>query len=191
MTSQKAIVALVVAFFIIVSGCKEKDKDGGSAKDSIQTVTKVGQKERNDIQKPERTENVRESSGVDMWKYGATDVSIIKLISNPEKFDGKYVRLIGFVRVAFEGDAIYLHEDDYKYGLTKNGLWLNLIKDTYEKQSRKFDRKYVLVEGTFSAKDRGHMGLYSGAIENIKRFQVWPMTGGKVHPMDIGPNKVK
>jgi len=76
-----------------------------------------------------------------------TDVSIIQLISNPEKFDGKYVRLIGFVRLEFEGDAIYLHEDDYKYGLTRNGLWLDVSEDYYRKDRQKFDQKYVLVEG--------------------------------------------
>jgi hypothetical protein len=173
MTRQKVITVLLLALVIIISGCKGKDKAEVTAKDSVQTATNIGEKKSHDTQKPEKTEKARESSTVDSWRDGATDVSIIQLISNPEKFDGKYVRLIGFVRVAFEDDAIYLHEEDYKYGLTKNGVWLNLTKDIYEKQSRKFDRKYVLVEGTFSAKDRGHMGLFSGAIENIKRLQPW------------------
>jgi hypothetical protein len=173
MKRQKVITALGLALFIIVSGCKGKDRIEAPAKDSAQTATNIGEKKSHDTQKLEKTEEARESSAVDVWRDGATDVSIIQLISNPEKFDGKYVRLIGFVRVAFEGDAIYLHEDDYKYGLTKNGLWLNLTKDIYEKEGQKFDRKYVLVEGTFSAKNRGHMGLFSGGIDNIKRFEVW------------------
>ena len=164
MAGHKVIIILVTALFIIVASC--------IAKDSVQTASNLGEKKSYDTQKLEKKENTSESSAIE-WMEGVTDVSIIQLISNPEKFDGKYVRLIGFVRVEFEGDAIYLHEDDYKYGLTKNGLWLNLTKDIYEKQSRKFDRKYVLVEGTFNAKHRGHMGLFSGAIENIKRFEVW------------------
>jgi hypothetical protein len=110
---------------------------------------------------------------VNSTDQAAASVSIIQLISSPEKFDGKYIRLIGFVRLEFEGDAIYLHEDDYKYGLTRNGLWLSLTEGCCGKDARTFDQKYVLVEGTFSAKNHGHMGLFSGAIENIKRFQVW------------------
>ena len=159
MEKHKVIIALGLALFIIVTSCIGKNRIEVTAKDSVQTAT-------------------NESSPIE-WREDVTDVSIIQLISNPEKFDGKYVRFIGFVSVAFEGDAIYLHEDDYKYGLTKNALWLSLTKDIYEKQSRKFDRKYVLVEGTFSARNRGHMGLYSGAIENIKRFEVWKIKNGR------------
>ncbi len=121
----------------------------------------------------EKTKNASESSAVNSTGEGIIDVSVIQLISNPEKFDGKYVRLIGFVRLEFEGNAIYLHEDDYKYGLTRNGLWLSLTEGCCGKDVRIFDQKYVLVEGTFSAKNQGHMGLFSGAIEKIKRFQVW------------------
>jgi hypothetical protein len=95
------------------------------------------------------------------------DVSIIRLIATPEKFDGKYVRVVGFVSLEFEGTAIYLHKDDYQYKLIKNCLWLNLDSDT-ARAFEKFDQKYVMVEGTFNAKNRGHLDLSSGALENIK-----------------------
>jgi len=32
-----------------------------------------------------------------------TDVTLIQLIANPEKFDGKLIRVIGFLRLEFEG----------------------------------------------------------------------------------------
>ncbi len=101
-----------------------------------------------------------------------TDVSIIQLVATPEKYHGKFVRVIGFVRLEFEGNAIYLHHEDLKYGLTKNGLWLS-VTDQIRKDRDKYTDKYVLVEGTFNSQNHGHMGLNSGAIENIKRFQVW------------------
>jgi hypothetical protein len=31
-----------------------------------------------------------------------------------------------------------------------------------------------LVTGTYNAKNRGHMGLFSGAIEHITRYAPWP-----------------
>ena len=34
------------------------------------------------------------------------DVSIVQLIAQPEKFEGKRVRFIGFLRIEFEGNAI-------------------------------------------------------------------------------------
>jgi hypothetical protein len=130
-------------------------------------------------QKTENPKNSSESPALNPTDDRVTDVSIIQLISNPEKFDGRYVRIIGFVRLEFEGDAIYLHHDDYKYGIYSNGLWLNITKGCCGKDLKSADRKYVLVEGTFDIKNKGHMGLWSGSIKNIKRFQVWSDMNGK------------
>jgi hypothetical protein len=99
------------------------------------------------------------------------DVSLIQLIANPKDYDGKNVRVIGFVRLEFEGNAIYLHEDDFKHGVMKNGLWLDAPKEMFEKQAD-FNQKYVLIEGTFNAKMTGHLGLWSGSIQKITRFQL-------------------
>jgi hypothetical protein len=35
-------------------------------------------------------------------------VSLIQLIANPEKYDGKQVAVVGFLRLEFEGNALYL-----------------------------------------------------------------------------------
>ena len=99
-------------------------------------------------------------------------VSIVRLISTPRQFHGARVRIIGFVRLQFEGNAIYLHEDDDKHAIHKNGLWLS-ITDEIEKNRKSFDGRYVLVEGTFDARHSGHHGAYSGEIKNITRFRVW------------------
>ena len=99
-----------------------------------------------------------------------TSASLVQLIANPTAYDGKFVRVIGFASVKFEGTAVYLHQDDYKYHITKNGLWLAIDSE----QQQKFDQRYVLIEGTFDAESFGHRGLYSGAIRDIKRLQAWP-----------------
>ena len=57
------------------------------------------------------------------------DVSLIQLIAQPEKFEGTRVRLIGFLRIEFEGNAIYLHREDFDHGIAKNGLWVDLPID--------------------------------------------------------------
>ncbi len=100
------------------------------------------------------------------------DVSLIQLIANPKEYDGKFVRAIGFVRLEFEGNAIYLHQEDDKFGIYKNGLWIEVTDDIH-KRHNEFDRKYVLLEGTFNAKMKGHMGLFSGSIQKIKRIEDW------------------
>src|SRR4026207_991872 len=86
-----------------------------------------------------------------------TTASIVQLIANPKEYDGKLVRVIGFASVEFEGTAVYLHQDDYKYDIPKNGLWLALDVEG----QKQFDGKYVLIEGTFDAEHKGHRGLFS------------------------------
>ena len=78
------------------------------------------------------------------------DVSLVRLIANPKDYDGKVVRVIGFMRLEFEVDGIYLHQDDYKHSIYKNGLWIDAGEDMHKRKAE-LDQKYVLVEGTFNA----------------------------------------
>ncbi|MFL5386343.1 MAG: hypothetical protein ACJ8GN_27815 [Longimicrobiaceae bacterium] len=100
------------------------------------------------------------------------DVSIIQLIARPEQFDGRKVRVIGYLWLEFEGNAIYLSEGDQKHGLTKNGLWVDFARGTLE-TGREYSGHYVLVEGIFRAGRHGHMSLWSGTIEGITRATLW------------------
>ena len=54
------------------------------------------------------------------------DVSMIQLLGTPEKFDSKFIRVYGFLRLEFEGKALYLHKEDYSQGLTKNSVWVDV-----------------------------------------------------------------
>lgn len=100
-----------------------------------------------------------------------TNVSLIQLIANAEKYDGKLVQIQGYLRIDFEGTAVYLHREDYQNGLTKNGLWANV---SLAPEQMKFDQQYVLIEGIFDAHNKGHLGLWSGAIKDLKRVDLWP-----------------
>ena len=99
-----------------------------------------------------------------------TRVSLVQLIANPNEYDGKFVRVIGFVSVEFEGTAVYLHQEDFKYDITQNAIWLEMDFE----RNKKLNQRYVLIEGTFDADHNGHRGLFSGSIKDIKRLQVWP-----------------
>jgi hypothetical protein len=101
------------------------------------------------------------------------DVSLLQLIAQPEKFEGKRVRFIGFVRIEFEGNAIYLHREDFDHGITKNGLWVALPADMTKQQQDEVNMHYVICVGVFTAKWQGHMGLFSGEIRNVRRLQLW------------------
>lgn len=108
------------------------------------------------------------------------DVSIVRLIATPEAFDGKRVRVHGFVRVEHEGTAVYLHREDFERSLTKNGLWLQ-ANDVAAPGSREaaVQNRYALIEGRFSAKETGHRGLWSGSIRDISRMEPWEFERAK------------
>ncbi len=100
------------------------------------------------------------------------DVSMIQLIANPSQYDGTSIRLIAFLNLEFEGDALYLHREDFVKSLPSNAISISLT-DQQSRSSKKLSGGYVLVEGIFSAKDKGHFGMFSGSIQQITRIQSW------------------
>jgi hypothetical protein len=100
----------------------------------------------------------------------ALPVSMIRLLANPEKYHGKRVIVEGYMRLEFEGDAIYFHEEDYKKGLSSNSFWLDVSVEQLKKY-RRINNQYVFIEGVFDAKHFGHMGMFSGEIKRISRIQ--------------------
>jgi hypothetical protein len=100
------------------------------------------------------------------------DVTMVQLIANPDSFDGEFIRVIGFLRLQFEGNVLYLHREDYERSILGNGIWVDVTSEGW-KQDHMLDSKYVVIEGFFSSTSRGHMGAWSGSITNIRRAEVW------------------
>jgi hypothetical protein len=94
-------------------------------------------------------------------------LSLVQLIATPERYDGKFVRVWGYVKLEHEGSAVYLHKEDFEQALTRNGLWLT------GPEHGEVSDCYALVEGRFDAKDQGHRSLWSGAIDRVSRLQRW------------------
>ncbi len=101
------------------------------------------------------------------------NATMVQLIANPQKFDGKLIRVIGFLRLEFEGNVLYLHREDYENNILGDGIWVNVTPEM-KKQSDALNMNYVLLEGFFTSRDRGHMSLWSGTITQIRRAQPWP-----------------
>jgi hypothetical protein len=97
------------------------------------------------------------------------EASLIQIIANPKDFDGKLVRVQGFVRLEHEGTAVYLHREDWEHSLYRNGLWIEADEDPPKEGS--VNNSYALIEGVFRASPKGHMGLWSGSIDKISRME--------------------
>ena len=56
-------------------------------------------------------------------------VSMINLISNPERYHKKEIMIKGYYTVQFEEHAIYFSEDGYKIGSSSNAILLDISKE--------------------------------------------------------------
>ncbi len=107
-------------------------------------------------------------------------VSIVQLIATPEKFDGKLISVIGFLRLEHEGYLLYLGKEYYDNVVLANALWVDATEDM-GKNREKLELKYVKIVGTFRA---GHekRNLFSpGGITDIKNCQFW---SDPAHPLE-------
>ena len=106
------------------------------------------------------------------------NVSLIQLIATPEDFNGKKVRVSGFLHVKFEDSVLYLSKDHADHIMGRNGLWIDYSQniDTFPEDIEDiiyFDGKAVTLEGIFIFEDEmghGHFGLNSGMISETDRI---------------------
>jgi len=101
------------------------------------------------------------------------DVSLVHLSANPTEYHGELVRVIGFCRLEFEGNALYPHREDFERGIAKNAVCLSVGWPVPEPR-RQLSDGCVLVEGTFDGEARGHRRAFSGELRNISRMGRWP-----------------
>ena len=105
----------------------------------------------------------------------AIDVSLVNLIATPDIYHEKIVRVIGVFRLRFEGNALFLSQDDYKHNIHKNSIWISpdlkaLKSDLSTLQQ--LNGQYVLIEGTFDKNKTEHMGLNSGSLQKVTRIML-------------------
>ncbi len=107
------------------------------------------------------------------------DVGMVTLLADPKRYDGKFIRTHGFLSLEFEGDALFMHEDDHRYGLTKNSFALRLSKSRQE-QLKGINLRYVVIEGVMKADGLEQADKWDSAIGAITRLELWPIDRGPV-----------
>jgi len=105
-------------------------------------------------------------------------VSMVELLANSEKYDGKPIRVIGFTLVSPVTALIYPSHVDYEHHIRPNAIVLVLDRVAKRpgyimKKNDKVQRQYSIIEGTFKADRRYRNLTYGGKIENITSFEVW------------------
>lgn len=98
-------------------------------------------------------------------------VSLVRLLATPERYDGRRVRVSGFLTLGFEDLGVHLDENAYEAGLRMNALWLDPPNWLTPTATRKLNRRYGEVAGTFDASEHGHMGVYAAALTDLRRIE--------------------
>ena len=103
----------------------------------------------------------------DLWRNH--DVSLVRLIANPEIFHGKKIAVFGFYRSGSEESAIYPSRE---MSLTAaNGVWIGTLP-MITMMEKYPEGIWSRVTGTFNAHSRGHLDRYAGTLENPEPIDI-------------------
>jgi hypothetical protein len=101
-------------------------------------------------------------------------VSLVELLCEREKWDWKAIRVVGFGHLEFEGQALYLHQEDWEWRTTMNSVALDVPSS--DPEFLRWNDRYVVVEGVFKAWPRGPgaASLRAGTIGQVSRYDPRP-----------------
>jgi len=91
--------------------------------------------------------------------------SIVRLLANPDQYDGRKVRTFGYLVLESENKALYLSEADAAAGIHANAVWLEGALP------EALGSKYVMIEGYFDSKSV-QSDLYAGSIRGVSRYAI-------------------
>jgi len=104
-------------------------------------------------------------------KSDVRNVSMIRLIANPEKYSGMRIATEGYLSTyAKSYMALYCSEIDQHNGLELNSLDLRLTEKQFETY-RGLDKRYVLVEGQFDTSDLERGIMFSGTLKDVTKVE--------------------
>jgi len=99
----------------------------------------------------------------------ALPASIVTLLAQPASNIVKRVQVAGFLVLDFEGEALYLHKEDYQEGLTRNAIRMALTPEQM-KQYQNLAGSYVSIEASF-IKRRNSEDIFTGSLFDVKEIR--------------------
>ena len=96
--------------------------------------------------------------------------SLIAVVSDPERFHGHRVRVVGYAIFDNERNAIFPWKSDARLLDSSSGIWIDLPP---AHKGRGLSAMHVLVEGTVDSKRKGHMSAFAASLRHITRLEPW------------------
>lgn len=113
-------------------------------------------------------------------QIGEAEVSLADVISNPQTYDGRHVRLHGFLILRFEGNALYISEADYRAERSDRSLWIDV--SSRRPDASILSGKLAFVSGVIDTGNLGHLGLRPAALVNVSSMTVDPADTTRARP---------
>lgn len=102
----------------------------------------------------------------------ARQVQLTEILTNPDKYHGKRVSVIGYYHGEFEGSSLSVDEKASKSNDFKRSVWRSEPSTFAEKSAiRDRNNAWLRVEGVFLQGPRGHMSLWPGEITRLTRVE--------------------
>jgi hypothetical protein len=143
-------------------------------------------------------------------RFVSQPTSFVRLLANPERFDGSRVTISGYLHLRFEDAGLYLSKVDADHLCSSNAIWVEISDSVRVFPIRvpgrsdtvcirdDFDCKHVTLSGTFRMANHGHMGAFSGAIESVDVIiedrqwydgpkELWEESGHGLVPINAAP----
>jgi len=96
-------------------------------------------------------------------------VNIFQLLANPERFDGRTVRTIGYLTMGHESDFLYAYETD-AVNLLPNRIGIEISDSSHALAPCK-NGNYVVLVATFKKAKEDQ--VVKGIFRDVKRCQIW------------------
>jgi hypothetical protein len=98
-------------------------------------------------------------------------VSVLQLITTPDKFDGQVISVIGFLSLSREQDVLYAHQEDATHLILDNGVVVDRTEQL-GRDKKSLDRKYVQIVGLFRGGGKRTMP-FVGTISSVSHCELW------------------
>ncbi len=109
----------------------------------------------------------------------AAPISIIRVLANPQEFEGKRIAVVGFLVLHKDGNMLYLHREDEEMGLYKNGFTVDFDSPLTPDDIARMNMHYVYLGGVYDTHYQGPGLGSSGTIKNAVNVVLWPTPSRK------------
>ena len=103
---------------------------------------------------------------------GTKTTSLVRLLAEPELYNGRQVEVTGYFTSGFERSGLFVSKESALLGDQASAVWVEM-PESRSREVRPVTRGYVTIIGTFDSDPnigKGHLALWPSEIRNVTLF---------------------